>query len=99
MDAVAKLNEMPLRFCLYEKEPWHSKGFRVLPIDKYLAFYLPVEAKRTVAVIRIFPYDGAKEHCVLGIDNAGLTRAIVAALEPVTQLPKPTKKKGQQPNG
>ena len=53
MGAVAKLNEMPLRYHLYEKEPWHSKGLRVLPIDNYLAFYLPVEAKMTVAVIRI----------------------------------------------
>ncbi|OPX83657.1 MAG: Plasmid stabilization system protein [Pelotomaculum sp. PtaB.Bin104] len=53
LDAVARLNEMPLRFRLYEKEPWYSKGLRVLPIDKYLAFYLPVEAKKTVVVIRI----------------------------------------------
>lgn len=53
MDAVAKLNRMPLRFPLYEKEPWHSKGLRVLPVDHYLAFYLPVEARETIAVIRI----------------------------------------------
>ncbi len=53
MDAVAKLNEMPRRYHLYEKEPWHSKGLRVLPIDNYLVFYLPVEAKTMVAVIRI----------------------------------------------
>lgn len=53
MEAVAKLNEMPLRYHLYEKKPWHSKGLRVLPIDNYLAFYLPVEAKTMVAVIRI----------------------------------------------
>ncbi|KUK52051.1 MAG: Addiction module toxin, RelE/StbE family [Desulfotomaculum sp. 46_296] len=50
---VEKLNEMPLRYRLYEKEPWHSKGLRVLPIDNYLVFYLPVEAKITVVVIRI----------------------------------------------
>lgn len=53
MDATAKLTEMPLRFPLYEKEPWHSKGLRVIPVDKYLAFYLPVEDRGTVAVIRI----------------------------------------------
>ncbi|HAG11913.1 MAG TPA: type II toxin-antitoxin system RelE/ParE family toxin [Desulfotomaculum sp.] len=53
MDMVEKLNEMPLRYRLYEKEPWHSKGLRVLPIDNYLVFYLPVEAKITVVVIRI----------------------------------------------
>ncbi len=53
MDTVAKLNEMPLRYPLYQKEPWHSKGLRVLPVDNYLAFYLPVETKTSVAVIRI----------------------------------------------
>ncbi|MDD3890171.1 MAG: type II toxin-antitoxin system RelE/ParE family toxin [Syntrophomonadaceae bacterium] len=53
MDAVAKLNKMPLRYPLYEREPWHSKGLRVLPVDNYLVFYLPVETKTTVAVIRI----------------------------------------------
>lgn len=53
MDAVTKLNKMPLRYPLYEKEPWHSKGLRVLPVDNYLVFYLPVETKTTVAVIRI----------------------------------------------
>lgn len=53
MDTVAKLNEMPLRYPLYQKEPWYNKGLRVLPVDNYLAFYLPVETKTTVAVIRI----------------------------------------------
>jgi len=38
---------------LYEKEPWQSKGLRVLPIDKYLVLYLPVESQKTAAVIRI----------------------------------------------
>lgn len=53
MDAIAKLNQMPLRYHLYEKEPWHSKGLRVLPIDNYVAFYLPIESKTIVVVIRI----------------------------------------------
>ncbi len=53
MEAVAKLNQMPLRCPLYEKEPWRGKGLRVLPIDRYLAFYLPVEERKTVAVVRI----------------------------------------------
>ena len=53
MEAAAGLDQMPMRFRLYEKDPWHSKGLRVLPVDNYLAFYLPVESKKTVAVIRI----------------------------------------------
>ncbi len=53
MDAIASLDQMPLRCSLYEKEPWKSKGLRVLPVDNYLVFYLPVGSPRTVAVIRI----------------------------------------------
>ncbi|MDT8903607.1 TfoX/Sxy family protein [Anaeroselena agilis] len=39
-----------------------------------------------------FPYDGAKEHYVLDIDNAEFCREVIAMLEPVTSLPKPRKK-------
>jgi TfoX/Sxy family transcriptional regulator of competence genes len=38
-----------------------------------------------------YPYNGAKEHYVLDIDNAVLVRKAVAALLPVTPLPKPRK--------
>ncbi|MDR1508282.1 MAG: hypothetical protein LBS53_01435 [Synergistaceae bacterium] len=41
---------------------------------------------------RGFPYEGAKEHYVLDIDNAELACEIVAALLPVTLPPKPRKK-------
>ena len=43
-----------------------------------------------------FPYDGAKEHYILDIDNAELTSAVVAALELILPLPKPRKKKGKK---
>ena len=39
------------------------------------------------------PYNGAKEHYVLDIDNAELAREVVAVLEPITPLPKPRKKR------
>ena len=42
---------------------------------------------------RGFPYDGAKEHYILDIDNIELSRSVVLALEAVTPIPKP--KKGQ----
>jgi len=38
------------------------------------------------------PYDGAKEHYILDIDNTELTRAVIDTLEPITPLPKPRKK-------
>lgn len=40
-----------------------------------------------------FPYDGAKEHYVLDIDNGEFSKAVVAALEKATALPKPKKRK------
>jgi toxin ParE1/3/4 len=53
MDAVDKLDHMPLRFRLYEHEPWRSKGLRVMSVDNYLVFYLPDEPKGIVWIIRI----------------------------------------------
>jgi TfoX/Sxy family transcriptional regulator of competence genes len=41
------------------------------------------------------PYDGAKEHYVLDIDNAELAQEVVAALLPVKAIPKPRKKRGE----
>jgi len=53
MDAADSLDHMPLQFRLYDHEPWRSKGLRVMPVDRYLVFYLPIEARNTVAIIRI----------------------------------------------
>ena len=41
------------------------------------------------------PYKGAKEHCILDLDDTDFLKKIVAALEPVTPLPKPRTKKGK----
>ncbi len=40
-----------------------------------------------------FPYEGAKEHYVLDIDNLELSKQVALALEAVTPTPKPRKKK------
>ena len=53
MDAADSLGHMPLRYRLYDKEPWRLRGLRVMPVDNYLVFYLPDEAKESVAIIRI----------------------------------------------
>lgn len=47
------LDEMPMRFKLYEDEPWKSKGLRFVPVDNYLIFYLPIEETNTVSIVRI----------------------------------------------
>lgn len=53
IDAIANLNYLPLRHQLYAGEPWRSRGLRVLPVDNFLVFYLPLERKKRVAIIRI----------------------------------------------
>ena len=65
MDAADSLNYMPLRYRLYDYEPWRSKGFRILPVDNYLIFYLPEELPGTVAIIRIM-YGGRDVKRYLG---------------------------------
>ncbi|MBP3460275.1 MAG: TfoX/Sxy family protein [Lachnospiraceae bacterium] len=39
-----------------------------------------------------YPYDGAKEHYILDIDDADFSKDVVAILERVTPVPKPKKK-------
>lgn len=39
------------------------------------------------------PYEGAKEHYILDIENGELVAEVVAVLERITPLPKPKKKK------
>ena len=41
----------------YEKEPWKSRGLRVMPVDNYLVFYIPDKETEIVTVIRVM-YDG-----------------------------------------
>ena len=40
-----------------------------------------------------FPYDGAKPHYVLDIENAELSKEVVTILEAATPIPKPKKKR------
>lgn len=42
---------------------------------------------------REIPYDGAKEHYILDIENSELVRDVIEILERITPLPKPRKKK------
>ena len=53
MNAIAGLEELPLRHKLYQNEPFHSRELRVLPVDNYLVFYTVIEKVKTVAIIRV----------------------------------------------
>ena len=39
------------------------------------------------------PYNGAKQHYILDIDNSDFSKEIIGILEPITPIPKPRKKK------
>ncbi|MCL2634093.1 MAG: type II toxin-antitoxin system RelE/ParE family toxin [Oscillospiraceae bacterium] len=53
IDAVDKLDQQPLRHRLYDDEPWRAIGLRVMVVDNYSVFYLPVAIQKTVWIIRI----------------------------------------------
>ena len=47
------LDFMPTMFKRYDKEPWCSRGLRMMPVDKYVVFYLIDEENKVVNVTRI----------------------------------------------
>lgn len=50
---IMSLDQMPDRYRAYEKEPLHSRGLRVMPVDKYLVFYIPNHDTKVVNIIRV----------------------------------------------
>ena len=38
---------------MYEKEPWHSRDLRIMPVDNYLVFYIPNHEEQTVKIMRV----------------------------------------------
>jgi TfoX/Sxy family transcriptional regulator of competence genes len=63
--------------------------------DTVFVKMLPCIESLMAGAERGYPYDGAREHYVLDIDNTVLAKEVVAALLPVTAIPKPRKKKGE----
>lgn len=50
---IYALDELPLRHHIYDREPWRSRGLRVMPVDNYLVFYISEQSKKTVTVLRV----------------------------------------------
>lgn len=50
---IVRLGEFPEKFRRYEKEPWNSRGMRVMPVDNYLVFYIPNKEAALVTIIRV----------------------------------------------
>ena len=51
---VKRLDFMPLRHSLYNREPWRSRKIRTLPIDNYIVLYLPNEETKDVFILHVF---------------------------------------------
>ena len=45
-EQILSLDTIPERYRKYEKEPWKSRGLRVLPVDNYVVLYIPDSVKR-----------------------------------------------------
>ena len=50
---ILSLDTMPEYYQKYEKEPWKSRGLRVLPVDNYVVLYIPDNNKKVVTILRV----------------------------------------------
>lgn len=50
---ILSLDNMPMRYRLYDNEPLKSQGLRCFPVKNYIVFYYPDESKNTVYAVRI----------------------------------------------
>ena len=50
---ILSLDEMPGRYKIYESEPWKSRGVHIMPVKKYLVFYVVDENKKAVNIFRV----------------------------------------------
>ena len=61
---IYALDQMPERYRRYEKEPWYSRGWRIMPVDHYCVFYMPDHDNKVVNITRIL-YGGRDIETVL----------------------------------
>lgn len=52
-EQIYALDHMPERYRRYEKEPWYSRGWRIMPVDRYCVIYMPDHEKKIVHIIRV----------------------------------------------
>ena len=51
-EQILSLDTMPERYRKYKKEPWKSRGLRVLPVDNYVVLYIP-DSDKKVTILRV----------------------------------------------
>ena len=52
-EQILSLDAIPKRYRKYEKEPWKTRGLRVLPVDNYVILYIPDSDKKVVTILRV----------------------------------------------
>lgn len=50
---ILSLDEMPGRYKIYDSEPWKSRGVHIMPVKKYLVFYVVDDNEKAVNIFRI----------------------------------------------
>lgn len=50
---IFSLEEMPGRYRIYDSEPWKSRGVHIMPVKKYLVFYVIDTNKKSVSIFRV----------------------------------------------
>ena len=50
---IRALDQMPERYRRYEKEPWYSRGWHILPVDHYCVFYMLDHERKIVNITRV----------------------------------------------
>jgi len=50
-ESIMGLDQMPERFREYRREPWRSRGLRIMPVDNYCVLYISDEKKAVVTML------------------------------------------------
>ena len=53
MNEIEKLDNMPMKFKVYDFEPWRSQQLRCFSVESYIVFYLISEETQDVCITRI----------------------------------------------
>jgi len=52
-EGIMGLEHMPEWFRAYQREPWNSRGLRIMPVDNFVVLYIVDKEKQVVSIIRI----------------------------------------------
>ena len=52
-EEILSLDQIPMRYRLYDEEPWRTQGLRYFPVKGYLIFYRPDAVQEAVHIVRI----------------------------------------------